>query len=100
MTPDPSEVRSQGGMKAERSGGEVTLQHVVASFGVSQTVFFFSLIGRAICRSWEVLQGRFLPLKGSGQTGRMRRSQTARSHHISVITITTDVQLIASSVQT
>ncbi|CAB1453204.1 unnamed protein product [Pleuronectes platessa] len=66
VTPDPSEVRSRGGMNAKRRA-EGELQHVVGSFGGEPNVF--SLIGHAICRSWDGLQGRILPLKGRGETG-------------------------------
>lgn len=52
-------------MKAERRGGRAsTCGRLVLGEPNS-----FSLIGRAICHSWDGLQGRILPLKGSGETG-------------------------------
>lgn len=52
-------------MKAERRGGRAaTCGRLV--WGEPNG---FSLIGRAICHSWDGLQGRILPLKGSGETG-------------------------------
>lgn len=65
---DPLTPQSGGPTRDEgRAGGKVVLQHVVTSFGASQTRF--SLIGRAICHSWAGLQERSLPLKSGGEAG-------------------------------
>lgn len=65
---DPLTPQSGGPTRDEgRAGGKVVLQHVVTSFGASQTRF--SLIGRAICHSWGGLQERSLPLKSSREAG-------------------------------
>lgn len=53
MTPEPSEVRSQGGWR--QGGGAATCGHLV--WGEPNS---FSLIGRAICHSWDGLLGEFI----------------------------------------
>lgn len=57
MTPEPSEVRSHGGVRAERRGA-ATCGHLVS--GEPRR---FPLIGRAICSSWDGLKGRILSVK-------------------------------------
>lgn len=52
-------------MKAVRRGGHAA----TCGWLVWGKPNVFSLIGHAICHSWDGLQGRILPLKGSGETG-------------------------------
>lgn len=74
VTPDHAEVRSQGGegggdegkkkKKKRRGGRAATCGRLV--WGEPNG---FSLIGRAICHSWDGLRRRIPPLKGRGETG-------------------------------
>lgn len=70
-------------MKAARRGGHAA----TCGWLVWGKPNGFSLIGRAICHSWDGLQGRILPLKGSGETGiewgGVIRERTTRSNQIS-----------------
>lgn len=65
MTPNPRRGEVPGGMKAQRRGGRAaTCGRLV--WGKPNGL---SLIGRAICHSWDGLRRRILPLKGNGETG-------------------------------